>query len=137
MHVRSYLDIVMFRCCSGHPGYFPVCCVFPLCCIIRHWTFGIIDRTSYRGQSYCTNMIIIVHLPMLVITAPSDGRNNSIYKLVSSSRMRSTINQNLRVLVFLDYNQRLHSGDFDWEEMQYLRGHWTVVTCIYEAIFLH
>ncbi|KAL1277093.1 hypothetical protein QQF64_023766 [Cirrhinus molitorella] len=43
--------------------------------------------------------------------------SNSIYKLVLSNRRRLTTNQNLKALVFLYHNQRVHSGAFEREEM--------------------
>nr|XP_033947658.1 uncharacterized protein LOC117452938 [Pseudochaenichthys georgianus] len=45
-------------------------------------------------------------------------RSNSIYKLVLSSRRRSTTNQNLKALVFLCHNQRILSGAFEREERE-------------------
>lgn len=43
-------------------------------------------------------------------------RSNIIYKLVLSSRRRSTTNQNLKALVFLYHNQWVRSGAFEREE---------------------
>lgn len=45
-------------------------------------------------------------------------QSNSIYKLVLSSRRRSTTNQNLKALVFLDHNQWVRSGAFEREERE-------------------
>ncbi|KAJ4946268.1 hypothetical protein JOQ06_023936 [Pogonophryne albipinna] len=49
-------------------------------------------------------------------------RSNSIYKLVLSSRRRSTTNQNLKALVFLCHNQRILSGAFEREKGKVIEG---------------